>query len=102
MIPKEEITHGEKLIAGFMGKKKRYESTEDIFIKNLKYHTSWDWIMPACKKWDELGSFDEATAAYEQLCDELDEAVSRYDIEAVFQQLIKNITCYNATEKTQK
>jgi hypothetical protein len=21
---------------------------------NLQFHTSWDWLIPACKKWDNL------------------------------------------------
>lgn len=41
---------GNKLIAEFMGKRRVYESTEDIFIENLKYHSSWDWLMPVVEK----------------------------------------------------
>src|SRR5688572_26876382 len=44
------VTEGNKLIAEFMGKKRRYESSEQFFLESLKYHTSWDWQIPAWSK----------------------------------------------------
>jgi hypothetical protein len=64
-----------------------------------KYHSSWDWLMPACYKWDNL--FVETAMEYpkameyEKLCDEIDNAVSRYEILPVFNQLVENIKWFN-------
>lgn len=66
---------------------------------HAKYHSSWDWIMPACYKWDNL-FFDVAleyhlAQQYELRCDALDNAVSQYKIIPVFNQLAENIKWYN-------
>lgn len=56
-----EITEGNKLIAEFMG----YESDETHvrkddekrtrhLITELKYHTSWDWLMPVVEKIEKI------------------------------------------------
>lgn len=90
---------GNKLIAKFMGRERGYESTYEIFYANLQYHSSWDWLMPVCYKWDNV--FEEClvdsdiSKEYEGLCDLLDEAVTLYKILPVFKQLVENIKWYN-------
>jgi len=63
----------------------------------LKYDTSWDWLMPACKKWDNLDeNWDEyQREEYARLCDELDKQVSRYELEKVYDQFIVCVEWYN-------
>lgn len=63
---------------------------------NAKYHTSWDWLMPACKKFDSLNLLDKE---YESLCDEIDNAVSCYEIMPAFKNLVKAITWYSSTQQ---
>jgi hypothetical protein len=54
----QEILEGNKLIADFMGwhhhEDKKYDAHE---MSNLKYHTSWDWLMPVVEKIESLRSF---------------------------------------------
>ena len=74
---------------------------ETIFsnIHQLNFHKSWDWLMPACKKWDELFIGKDLTSQnhveYVNLCDELDQSLTLYDIEHVYYILIKCIKWYN-------
>ncbi len=71
-------------------------------IDALKYHTSWDWIMPVCKKLDFL-SEDKViphSKEYEKLCDKLDNEVTRfYDIKTIFPIVIEFIKWYNQQPK---
>jgi hypothetical protein len=94
----QEQIEGNKLIAEFM--EKRYFAGERL----LKYHSSWDWLMSACYKWDNLtdaeikeGTFYE----YERLCDLLDAKVTLYEIFPVWEQLVENIKWYNANKLNQ-
>lgn len=58
---------GNILIGGFMGEKQELTSQINFWILlpgyslkrwinvvDLKYHTSWDWLMPVCKKIIEM------------------------------------------------
>ena len=56
------------------------------------YHSSWNWLMPACKKFDNLNLMD---VEYERLCDEIDNAVSCYEIKPAFKNLVSAIKWYN-------
>ena len=49
-MEQKQIIEGNKIIAEFMGKTRRYETTIEIFYDNLKYHSSWDWLMPVVEK----------------------------------------------------
>jgi hypothetical protein len=69
-----------------------------------RYNSSWDWLMPACHKWDSLTDADiiEGTwYQYEELCEILDAKVSLYEILPVWEQLVKNIEWYNQSKNTQ-
>lgn len=53
----KEITEGNKIIAEFMGYKERLgryirkNENELIYLTlPMKYHTSWDWLMPVVEK----------------------------------------------------
>ena len=47
----KEIIEGNKLIAEFLGQEKL---TGRISDEHRQFHTSWDWLMPVCKKLDYL------------------------------------------------
>jgi hypothetical protein len=74
-----------------------------LLLENLKYHSSWDWLIPACHKWDELEGFvrGEESDQYENLCDFLDSKVTLYEILPVWEQLVKAIEWYNQSKNTQ-
>jgi hypothetical protein len=63
----------------------------------------FNWLMPACHKWDELEGFKrgEESDQYENLCDFLDQKVTLYEILPVWEQLVKNIEWYNQSKNTQ-
>ena len=68
------------------------------YITDLKYHSSFDWLIPVCHKWDNLffDSDDENIIKYTKLSDDLDMYTSFYEIEPIYNQLIKNIEWYNS------
>ena len=116
----KEIIEGSKLIAVFMGafegdkigniERNIYfeKPMDNLFCYNetgLKYHSSWEWIMPACEKWDKLEGFmiGDQSDKYEELSDSLDNSVTRnYEIDDVFNQLVLNIKWYNKNKSSNK
>ena len=118
-----EVLKGNKLIAEFMGyvfagdgKKMHFnickpgetnyyygswliEDFNEHLQQELKYHSSWQWLMPVCKKWDIF--FEGANinkkiySVYEELSDKLDYAVTLYDIIPTFNQIVENIVWLN-------
>ena len=102
-MTQEEI-EGNKLIAEFKCTKSfdTYYDSEGKYhfeILDSQYHSSWDWIMPACYKWDNL-FFDVAleyklAQEYELRCDALDNAITKYEILPAFKQLVENIKWFN-------
>ena len=58
----------------------------------LEFYGLWDWLIPACYKWDNLNL---TSIEYSIHSDMLDIAVSCYEIIPVFEQLVKNIKWYN-------
>lgn len=123
---KEEIIEGNKLIAEFDGKKfipykgnssydkkfKTYQSCANWIKKNVreegyvpelgwnvgmgKYHSSWDWLMPACRKFDMLNIEGDEYLKYS---DELDKAATLYELLPLFNQLVKCIKWYNQNKE---
>src|ERR1700749_569982 len=91
------IIEGNKVIVKFLGCKIDktsysewwYEIKDGHFgyIDNLEYHSCWDWLMPVCKKWDNLYQGKDINKIiykeYELLSDKLDDAVTLYIIEPV-------------------
>lgn len=57
------IVEKNRMIAEFMGLRygrssvKTYviENNKEVLPKDLKYHTSWDWLMPVVEKIESLG-----------------------------------------------
>ena len=80
----KEIIEGNKLIAEFMDK------PPHIMPELLKYHTSWDWLMPVVEK---IGSL-----SYNDSNNKFQPSVERFlenDIESIWRQIVIFITWYN-------
>lgn len=91
----------EKYIKSGLGE--YYEQISDFTPEEMRFSSSWDWIMPACNKWDNLYKDDpvlrdrntDTYAEYIELCDKLDNAVTTYNINDAYLQLVSNIEWYN-------
>ena len=93
-----------KLIAEFEDPKVNFDTNKQgvlhvgiTHIKELRYHSSWSWLMPVCKKFDELDILDED---YINHCDNIDHCVTLYDIEAVYEAVVQAILWYNESLKS--
>ena len=104
-----------KLIAEFM----EYDTKEDkigwtanyrdfMFEKSLKYHSSWDWLMPVVGKIERLGyrveiSLTEHNEAYAGIMTKdgtsLVWNVAEEKIEALYKTVIEFIKWYNKEKK---
>jgi hypothetical protein len=119
-MSEEEIVNGNKIIAEFDGCEKCISHTDNgvttgyivkgkvnignsptdgynnFAISQLEFHSSFDWLMPVCKKWSEL-EFDgkDQTWEYGFYSVNLSILVGKYEILPVFNQLVKNIEWYN-------
>ena len=52
----QEILENNKLIFDFMGcKHSVHEAVDTWEMDSLKYHTSWDWLMPVVEKIEAMG-----------------------------------------------
>lgn len=107
----EEIINGNKTIAEFMSYKIWYRDGTEVCVEIspervqpitewAKYHSSWDWLMPVCKKFDTLleGKYvvgRKWVKTYTNLCDNIDEAVSCYEISPVWERIVEAIQWYN-------
>ena len=106
-----KTTEGNKLIAEFMGYRfykhlpiKRdgwqLESNKDTALylahndSDLKYHSSWDWLMPVIRKIKdtELSVYTEKGS---YLVERIDEGITSVDIDNVFMRVIEFIKWYN-------
>jgi hypothetical protein len=123
-VTEEEINEGNKIIALFMGWR-FIDHTEHPHVfpngvwfnphtnvghPSLIYHNSWDWLMEACKKWNDIRYreftynttdefINEIANGYIDLCEELDNAVTLYEILPAFEQLVKCVKWYNENIK---
>ena len=61
-------------------------------IKELRYHSSWNLLMPVCKKFDSLDLVEED---YINHCDNIDHCVTQYEIEPVYEAVVQAILWYN-------
>ena len=80
-----------KLIAEFMG----VETTDGLVFQDnnthefhpIKYHTSWDWLMPVVNKC--------YTSNMQHPNDDITQGLIDVDIEATYQAVVKFIKIYN-------
>ncbi len=100
----DEIQYGEKLIAKFVNFE-IYLDGRKIFLDEFdhyKFHLSWDWLMQACYKWDNMVLDETHMTKYIELCDELDNVVALYEIQPAFETLVKCLTYYNTVKGERK
>lgn len=115
-MEQKEIIEGNKLIAEFMGAEKSFYGDYMIFTidnpqytgkinhSDIKYHTSWDWLMPVVEKIEENGCQIEIElySCYvinsEKLLDEMNilfQAHCDSKIKAVYEVVVSYIRWYN-------
>jgi len=100
-MKQNEILEGDKLIAEFMGMTSSFDtyfckSQKCHFeVNSLNYHSSWDWLMPACKKFNDI-KFEIETPKHELICDDIIHYISSFQIEEVFIALVYAIKWHNS------
>ena len=62
---------------------------DECSIKDMKFNTSWDWIMPVIYKIKWIENLDD------EIYSEIDDALSNVLIEQVFEEVIEFIKWYN-------
>ena len=71
-----------------------------FFDMDAKYHSSWDWLMPVCKKINDLQPVDGKFKEMEEWWDLIDNSVTQnYDIKDVFPFVVEFIKWYNSFQK---
>lgn len=109
----EEIKEGNQLIAEFMEIERctrcdpwcgRYCYNPGVYYlpDEMEYNSSWDWLMPACKKFDNLDIDLQEHDAYVDHCSNIDNAAAHYKIEPVFLMLVEGIKWYNKIKEHSK
>lgn len=99
-----------KLIAEFEDPKVNFDTNKQgvlhvgiTHIKELRYHSSWSLLMPVCKKFDELDLGGEDyidQIIYINHCDKIDHCVTQYNIELVYEAVVRAILWYNESLKS--
>lgn len=111
-MKQEEIIEGNKLIAKFMG-----HSQDDhlygMVIDDkyytytlMKYHSSWDWLMPVVKLcWEKTIEFQYDDEEYLHITEDIfhpDYSLSEFmngNIESIWYRVISFIKWYNGKDK---
>lgn len=77
-----DIEKGNKLIAKFLSdepKSLEQEFKKAGIIESMHYHDSWDWLMPACKKF---------LNTYPRRSSKLQEFAGTFDLKKIYTQLV--------------
>lgn len=91
-----DVIEGNRLIAEFM----------ELEIVIPDYHSDWNKLLPACKKFIELSLYfvgnRSQTYSYIHYCDKLRNRICGFEIGEVFDYLVKCIAWYDALIASQK
>ena len=70
----------------------------------LRYHNDWSWIMPVCWEFDHLYRRVKFTKhqhqKYVSLCENIDNAVTNYNLPPVYEALLEAIEWFNKIKKS--
>lgn len=100
----EQVIQGNRLIAEFDGKLKDSDSdwwrgfdwiihgSVSFHETTLKYHTSWNWIVPVWKKFSDLNLDDEI---YRNNLKAINHAVIHFSFDIVHARIVRAIEFYN-------
>lgn len=72
-------------------------------IRFMKYHSSFDWLMPACRKFDLLDTSEfteDQMKLYMAHSYNIDMAVTRYEIIPAFTELVNALHWYNQNKQS--
>ena len=110
MISEKEILEGNKLIAkfdhrlNFKNDKKNFaewigcingEIGNAFMSSQLKYHSSWDWLMPAVEKIHTTEEYTEEYTSEQVIYDPILQAIPLYGIRGVWSETVEFIKWYN-------
>jgi len=101
------IEESNELIAVFMGNEVTgpgipmgiwFEDIKDfIQFQDLKYHSSWNWIMPVVKKCLNLTMEDLEN--YEKQYENIDDSFYQVNIDQTYKAVVEFIKWYNKNKK---
>ena len=105
-MTQQEILEGNKLIAKFVQLRGEYDEDKDLIylesdidgkgvysFSELKYHSSWDWLMPVISKC--LAVNEEELEGWEKYYENIDDAFYQVDINQVWLAVVEFIKWYN-------
>src|ERR1035437_8139394 len=104
-LTEEGYIDGEILIADFMMASlnlnhRRWIDNDINYVKyfdhELKYHSSWDWIMPVCKKFYYLTIPGKDGIQFMFRCQEMSNSINSFDTITIFEQMVENIKWYRS------
>lgn len=111
-MTEQEILEGNVLIARFLNVEhiERVEENDPrYYIDNisykpmeLKYHTSWDWLMPVIEKFDSAPYKQEFHIGISAHRECIDANLILYDIDKTFEALVDAIKWYNTFNSQSK
>lgn len=112
-----EILEGNRLIAGFNGmyclnEYARHKGGTVMFYQDMRYHSSWEWIMPVVEKIESIKDPNECERFYVSIVGErciIRDSLKSLDIVcdnecitkigAVFKSVVEFIKWYNQQSK---
>ncbi len=72
-------------------------------LRALKYHKSWDWLMPVVRKFDYLVENDIIPDSddFDFWCDKIEDSITRtYEIEPCFKIIVEAIQWHNKLQNS--
>lgn len=87
-----------KLIAEFMEyQHSAYPEIDKWEMDNLKYHSSWDWLMIACWKFRDLNNHGNVPEGWSYKCEKIESAILGWSTpEMAAKELAEAIKWYNS------